>query len=120
MILTLSPVAVTTGEGNLDWPRSSACCRCSLLSSYMRGVVTIKAYQVVRDVGASYDALLDLLEAMEYLNRLNIYTRISPTPAMTEIIVKIMVELLSTLAEVTKQIRQKRPSKSVLTDIPLD
>ena len=82
--------------------------------------MTIKAYQAVRDVGESYDSLLDLLEAMELLNRLNIYTRISSTAAMTEIMVKIMVELLSTLAVVTKQIRQKRPSKSVLTDISLD
>jgi len=82
--------------------------------------VTIKAYQAVRDVGESYDSLLDLLEAMELLNRLNIYTRISSTAAMTEIMVKIMVELLSTLAVVTKQIRQKRPSTSVLIEIPLD
>jgi hypothetical protein len=86
----------------------------------VRVIVTIKAYQAVRDVGASYDALLDLLEAMEHLNRLDIYTLISPTAAMTEIMVKIMVELLSTLAVVTKQIRQKRPSQSILTDIPLD
>jgi hypothetical protein len=36
---------------------------------------------------------------------------------MTEIIVKIMVELLSTLALVTRQIKQKRPSEYALVDI---
>jgi hypothetical protein len=73
------------------------------------------AYQAVKDVSASYDALVDLLESIEhFLNRLNIYTNIPPTPAMAEIVAKIMVELLSTLAIVTKQIRQRRPSESFL------
>lgn len=72
-------------------------------------------YQAVKEVGSSYDALVDLLESIEhFLNRLDIYTRISPTEAIVKIIVKIMVELLSTLALVTKQIRQKRPSKSAI------
>ena len=70
-------------------------------------------YQAVKDVNSSYDALVDLLESIEhFLNRLDIYTKIPPTGAMVEIIVKIMVELLSTVALITKQIRQKRPSKS--------
>jgi hypothetical protein len=56
--------------------------------------------------------LADLLESIEhFLMRLDIYTKIPPTPAMAEILVKIMVELLSTLGLVTKQIKQKRPSK---------
>jgi hypothetical protein len=46
-------------------------------------------YQAVKDVGASYDALVDLLESIErFLCRLDIYTKISPTVAMAEIIVK--------------------------------
>ena len=53
------------------------------------------------------DALIDLLESIEhFLHRLVIYTRISPTPAMDEIVVKIMVELLSILALATKEIKQ--------------
>jgi hypothetical protein len=35
---------------------------------------------------------------------------------MAEIIVKIMVELLSTLAVATKQVEQGRPSESILAD----
>ena len=52
--------------------------------------------------------LVDLLESIEhFLKRLDIYTKIPSTPAMAEILVKIMVELLSTLGLVTKQIKQK-------------
>jgi hypothetical protein len=60
---------------------------------------------------------VDLLESIEhFLKRLDIYTKVPPTPAMTEIVVKILVELLSTLALATKQIRQGRPSESVFAD----
>ena len=59
---------------------------------------------------------MDLLESIEhFLKRLDIYTKIPPTPAMTEIVIKIMVELFSTLALATKQIEQGRTSKSVIT-----
>jgi hypothetical protein len=57
-----------------------------------------------------------LVEAIEhFLGHLHIYTKISPTEAMDETIIKIMMELLSTLALVTKQIKEKQPSKSVLS-----
>ena len=76
--------------------------------------------QAVKDVSTSYDAIVDLLESIEhFMDRLDIYTRVPSTGAMTEILVKIMVELISTLALVTKQIKQKRPSKCTLTDMPL-
>ena len=53
-----------------------------------------------------------------FLSRLDIYIRlplVTPTPAMGETIVKIMVEILSAIALVTKQIKQKRPSECVLS-----
>jgi len=49
-----------------------------------------------------------------FLERLKIYTSIPPTPTMTEIIVKIIVELLSVLSLATKPIRQGRFSKSII------
>ena len=53
--------------------------------------------------------LVDLLESIEhFLKRLDVYMNIPRTPAMTEIFIKILVELLSTLGLVTKQIKQKR------------
>ena len=73
----------------------------------------IQAYQAAKGVLDDYDALVDLLESIEhFLNRLEIYTKIPPTVAMTEMIVKILVELLSTLALATKQIKQGKSSES--------
>jgi hypothetical protein len=70
-------------------------------------------YQAVKDVGSGYDALADSLESIEnFLKRLELFTKIPPTAAMTEILVKILVELLSILALVTKQIKQGRGSES--------
>jgi hypothetical protein len=75
-------------------------------------------HQAAKGLNNSYDALLDLLESIEHLlNPLNIYTQIPPTPAMDEMMVKIMVELLSTLALTTKELKQGRLSEPVLTDV---
>ena len=69
---------------------------------------------MAKDVRASYDALVDIFECIEnFVRRLNIYTEIPPTPVMTEMVIKIMVELLSVLALATKQINQGRFSMSV-------
>jgi len=58
-------------------------------------------------VTSNLDALIDLLESIEHiLHRLVIYIRISPTPAMGEIVVKIMAELLSMLALAAKELDQ--------------
>ena len=64
---------------------------------------------------ASYDALVDVFECIEnFLRRLTIYTEIPSTPGLTEMVIKIMVELLSVLALATKQINQGRFSMSAL------
>jgi hypothetical protein len=71
--------------------------------------------QAASAVSSSYDALLDLFECIaNFLQRLSIYTDIPFTPEMTNIIVKIMIELLSVLALATKQIKQGRFSEPVL------
>ena len=60
----------------------------------------------------SYEALVDLLESIEHiLSRLHIYTQIPPMPAMDEMVVKIMAELLSALASATKELKQGRSSE---------
>jgi hypothetical protein len=72
--------------------------------------------QAADGVASSYDALLELFECLgSFLKRLEIYTTIPPTPIMTEIIVKIMVELLSVLALASKQIKHGRLSKYAVT-----
>ena len=70
---------------------------------------------MVKGVIDDYSALADLLESIgHFLNRLEIYTEISPTEAMNEMIVKILVELLSTLALTTKEIQQGKLSESIV------
>ncbi|KAH9958651.1 hypothetical protein BJV74DRAFT_800005 [Russula compacta] len=60
-----------------------------------------------KSVRASYDSLVDVFECIEnFLRRLMIYTEIPPTPAMSEIVIKVMAELISVLALATKQISQ--------------
>ncbi len=80
----------------------------------------IQANQAAKDNKATYNALVDLFESIEhFLRRLDIYTQtqISLTPAMYEIVGKIMVELLSTLALATNELKRRRSSESVPADL---
>ena len=63
-------------------------------------------------VSASYDALIDLFDCIaNFLKRLNIYTEMTRLAhVMSDILVKIIVEILSVLALATKQINQGRLS----------
>ncbi|KAH9170737.1 hypothetical protein EDB89DRAFT_2243936 [Lactarius sanguifluus] len=68
--------------------------------------------QAVKDVRASESAVVDLFGRLEYFfKRLEKYIEVRPTAAMTDIIVKIMVEVLSILGIVTKEIGQGRTKK---------
>ena len=60
--------------------------------------------QAAKDVKASQDALVDLFERMEnFFKRLESHTAVPPTDAMTDIIVKIMIEVLNIFAIATKE-----------------
>jgi hypothetical protein len=70
---------------------------------------------------ASYEALIDLFASFDnFLSRLSIYTEIPLTPALTNVLVKIIIELISTLALATKQVKQRRFSESVLVVTTID
>ena len=72
--------------------------------------------QAADGVSASYDALLELFECIgNFLKRLHVYTGISLEPLMKDIVAKIMIELISILALVKKQIGRGRLSKLALT-----
>jgi hypothetical protein len=72
--------------------------------------------QAASGVTSSYDALLDLFECLgNFLKRLEIYITVPRTTMMTDIIVKIMVEVISVLALATKEIRQGRFSMCTVT-----
>jgi hypothetical protein len=103
--------AIHTGIGIL----LSVCAFLSYLSAHLRD---IQIYQAVKGVLDDYDTLADLLESVNhFLNRLDIYTKFPPTVGMTEMIIKILVELLSILALATKQIQQGKLSESMLGEI---
>ena len=69
--------------------------------------------QAAVGVGESYDALSDLFERVaSFLARFRVYTeKIPPSPTMSNVMVKIMTEVLNVLALATKQINQGRISK---------
>jgi hypothetical protein len=65
--------------------------------------------QAASEVSSDYDALRDLFECLgNFLKRLDVYINIPPDEMMTDIIVKIMVEMFSVLALATKQIKRGR------------
>jgi len=73
----------------------------------------IKSYQTAISISESYDALGDLFECVaNFLRRLHIYTEKIPSfPAMSDIMVKIMIEVLNVVALATKQIKDGRFSE---------
>ncbi|KAF8268528.1 hypothetical protein EI94DRAFT_1700184 [Lactarius quietus] len=68
-------------------------------------------FSAAKDVQANQEALIDLFERIEYFfKRLVSYTAVRPTDAMTDIIVKMLVEVLNILAIATKEMKQSRAS----------
>ncbi|KAH9979208.1 hypothetical protein BJV77DRAFT_1154339, partial [Russula vinacea] len=65
-----------------------------------------------KDVDASQDVLIDIFVRIEcFFKRLESYTEVRPTAAMSDVIVKIIIEVLSILAIATKEIKQGRSKK---------
>ncbi|KAH9056421.1 hypothetical protein EDB87DRAFT_1824211 [Lactarius vividus] len=68
--------------------------------------------QAVKDVHASQNALIDLFGRLEhFFKRLEKYIKVRPTATLLDIIVKIMVEVLSILGIMTKEIGQGKIKK---------
>ena len=63
--------------------------------------------KAANDVGSSKDKLIDLFTRIErFFGRLEIYTSITPTTAMKNIIIEIMVEVLTILGIATKELKR--------------
>ncbi|KAH9169401.1 hypothetical protein EDB89DRAFT_1908686 [Lactarius sanguifluus] len=63
--------------------------------------------KVAKDVAASKDALAELFERIGFFfKRLETYTNVTPTAAMTDIITEIMVEVLTIFGIATKELRR--------------
>ncbi len=77
-------------------------------------------FQTVKDVSA-FNPLADLLESFEsFLKHLDICTKVPHTAAMTETLVKTLVELLSILGLATKLVKQRQPGECLLASILSD
>jgi hypothetical protein len=76
--------------------------------------------QAARDVAASHDAIMHLFERIHlFLQRLDRYTGIPLTDDLTELLGKIMAQLLLVLALSTNAIMHGRMSKLDLLLSPL-
>ena len=76
---------------------------------------------MVNGVTDDYNALADLLKLIGHLlSRLEIYTKIPPTEAMNEMVIKILVELLSTLALTTKETKQGKLGEFIVDSKGID
>ncbi len=74
--------------------------------------------QAVKDARASQDTVIDIFERIEmFLRRLEIYTGVPPTSEMTDILVRIMAEVLSILGIAMKEVKQGRMSKYSLIQV---
>ena len=75
---------------------------------------------MAKGINTNYNALVELLESIEHLlRRLEICAQIPHTPALDEMLVKITAELLSTLALVTKEVKQGRSCESAPVNVSL-
>ena len=74
-------------------------------------IFSIDVCQVAKDINASEEALADLFESIEnFFKWLEAYMEVPPTDEMTDVIVKIMVEVLNIFAIATKEMKQVRDS----------
>ncbi|KAI9430600.1 hypothetical protein H4582DRAFT_2086559 [Lactarius indigo] len=74
--------------------------------------VIFAGISAAKDVAASKDTLAELFECIGFFfNRLGTYTEVTPTAAMTNIITKIMVEVLAIFGIATKELRRGSAKK---------
>ena len=74
--------------------------------------------QAAKDASGSQDKFIELFNRIgHFFHRLEIYTGITPTTAMTDIIIEIMVEVLTILAIATKEAKRGRLSELVSVDL---
>ena len=72
-------------------------------------------FQAVSTTKESQGELVDLFERIEnFFVRLEAYMKVPPTFGMTDMIVKIMVQVLSVLTIATKEVKQNRASECIL------
>ena len=87
---------------------------CVILSSICGFPCDTQLNQSAKGEISSFDALVYWLESIEsFIGRLSVYTDQTLPPAMIKIVVKIMEELISTLALVTKKLKKRKRGEFV-------
>jgi hypothetical protein len=93
---------------------------CTGLQSICRYRYDIQANQEAKGVISNCDVLADLLESIEHVvDRLRIYTDVSPTSAIDKGVVELILELISTLAFATRKLKQRRFREFLFTNVLL-
>jgi len=78
-----------------------------------------KVRQAVQAVNTSKGVLVDIFKRIQnFCRRLEAYVTLPPTEGMTDIIVKVMVEVLFILALTTREVKQGGISEFILNDRP--
>ena len=95
-------------------------CRCPHFSKYPiyffgRIVLTFKVLLTAKDVAASKDVLAELFERIGFFfRRLETYTELTPTAAVTDIITAIMVEVIAIFGIATKELKRGSGSEFLI------
>ena len=106
---------IPTCGDDLHWDRHPSFCERRVWFIYV-GLFDIRFrcshWQAAKAVSDGQDALAEVFERIEnFFMRLETYIGVPPTTGMTDMIVKIIVEVLSILAITTKEIKQGRASE---------
>ena len=112
-VLIYFPV-IPTSKRDLygDW--RSPLGQCPYLWYLGQAILTVKAPQAAKDASACQDKLIDIFIRIErFFQRLDKYTSITPTMAMMEMVIEIMVEVINILAIATNVVKSGRLSESV-------
>jgi len=105
---------IPTSYSDLHWHRRPSLSEYFFSFNQFRAYRDAKLSQAAKAVSDSQDVLATVFERIEnFFRRLEIYVEVPPTAGMTDIIVKIMVEVLSILSIATKDIKQSRASELI-------
>ena len=101
---------IPTGKRGLCGYRCSSLgpCPSCLLATYF----DTQGSQAAKDASARQDKLIEILDRIErFFHRLEIYIGVTPTTAMIDIVVEIMVEVLTILGIATREVKRGRFSE---------
>ena len=94
---------------------------CTIPGLIRRYLSDVQVNQAANGVITSCDSLAEILKSIEhFINRLRIYAETSHSmAAVDEVVVKLMVELISTLALVTRKLKKRHSRESFFANMLL-